>query len=214
MPTDHVSYATLSQASQGLVAAAGEELLKSSFSFDALPGPGGKNRFTKASTALEQSFSVQRRPQRTIFASLGASASEASNDEVASSVGQLWRAGWRCDRDVAQHCLRFVREARDGLDGPFGEISGLRSYADFVLVLMEWHAELYSPEEVKQRPGPEAKAGQKRGRRQKAEGRDGEDAAAESEAREEVISRTVKRSRFFAAEASTKPASTVSEGGG
>lgn len=126
-----------------LVALAGLALQRTSYSF-AL-SPGGK--YTAAVAALERSLMEQRTPQRTIAAAFGGASgsNSAVNDEVISSVGQLWREGWRCKREQAQHCVRFFREAPRGA-GPSGEIMGLRSFADFAHVLAEWHEELHKPE--------------------------------------------------------------------
>jgi len=138
MPSEHVHYDVLSEAAHSLVDVAGQALLKTTYPF-ASPSSLRRRARPSAVSALEQAFAPQRRPQRTIVGALSAAAGVADNNEVSSSVGQLWRDGWRCERDVAQHQLRFIREAPPG-QGPSGEIGSLRSYADFAQVLMEWYA--------------------------------------------------------------------------
>lgn len=144
MPTNSVSYATLTGSAQMLVAAAGTELLRTSYVFRV--SPGGK--YTAAIAALERSLMEQRMPQRTIASAFGrktfgasSGTARAENDEVISSVGHLWRDGWRIKKDAAQHCVRFIREVSPGA-GPCGEIVGLRSFADLAHVLAEWHEQL------------------------------------------------------------------------
>lgn len=133
MPTEWVSYATLIESAQHLVAVAGRALQETTYEF-ALP-TGVK--FELAVHSLEHSLARQQVPQRTIAAVFG-QCKFASNDEKMSSVGRLWRDGWRFERFSAQHCIKFTREAPPGA-GPSGEIAGLRSYADFACVLGEWH---------------------------------------------------------------------------
>lgn len=141
MPSENVQYAALSDAARRLVDIAGVALQRTSYPF-ASPASLRRRARNAAVSALEQAFAPQRRPQRTILGAFGISSGAAENDEVSSSVGQLWRDGWRCERDAAQHCLNFVRDAGHGLSG---EITGLRSYADFAHVLMEWHEAQAAP---------------------------------------------------------------------
>jgi len=133
MPTDWVSYVNLTESAQHLVAVAGRALQQTTYEFAV---PGG-TKFQLAVDSLEHSFARQHAPQRTIVALFGQSKA-AANDEKMSSVGQLWRDGWRFERFAAQHCIKFSREAAPGA-GPSGEIAHLRSYADFACVLGEWH---------------------------------------------------------------------------
>lgn len=140
MPTKSVSYASLSTGAQALVAVAGRALQQTSYTFSAA-GRGGHAAVT---AALEQSIMQKCVPQRSIASVFAASAGTSctSSNHVVSSVGQLRRDGWRCEQDVAQHCLRFSREAHCG---PSGEIEGLRSWADFAHVLQQWHATEQAP---------------------------------------------------------------------
>ncbi|CAE8600021.1 unnamed protein product, partial [Polarella glacialis] len=234
------AYAALNEASRALVVAAGCELQRTSYDFGAQRA-GRSYRYAAAASALEQSLARQRLPQRTIGAALGANSAAlycaATNDEVASSVGQLWRAGWRCERDVAQHLVRFLREAREGVDsGPFGEIIGLRSFADFVLVLKEWHAEqVLAPFEQDQQPpsqpiaegkarrGRPAAAGLRPKQRRPRSGGGGPGAAQEEPDISEVPAslaplatseKPIKRSRFFATAFTAAGSEQVSAAGG
>merc|ERR1719468_326420 len=132
MPSEAVAFSALGPGCQALVAQAGRVLLRTTFwSADAAAGA----KFAQAAKAVELSLAPQRAPQRTIGAML--KDVNTMNDEVVSSIGQLWRDGWRCVKDAEQHRLRFMRAA---CHGPSGELVNIRSYQDFVCVLRGWHA--------------------------------------------------------------------------
>mmetsp|Transcript_36440 Transcript_36440/g.66759 ORF Transcript_36440/g.66759 Transcript_36440/m.66759 type:complete len:208 (-) Transcript_36440:150-773(-) len=133
MPSEGVTFDSLAAEAQLLVEAAGRVLEKTTYPFHGTV----ESRTSCAVTALEHTFCKQRVPQRTIAAALSGEISNV-NDEVVSSIGVLWREGWRCERDVAMHSLRFIRTVHHGSPGPSGEIVGLRSYVDFAFVLGQW----------------------------------------------------------------------------
>mmetsp|Transcript_22672 Transcript_22672/g.51829 ORF Transcript_22672/g.51829 Transcript_22672/m.51829 type:complete len:193 (+) Transcript_22672:38-616(+) len=137
MPSEGVTFASLAKEAQLLVTAAGEALVKTTYPF------AGSAESNCGATALEQTFCKQRAPQRTIAAALSGEVCSI-NDEVVSSVGALWRDGWRCERDSAQHCIRFIREVPQCSLAASGEIAGLRSFVDFAFVLGQWFVQRQS----------------------------------------------------------------------